>query len=78
MSSIKCKECRYFDPIKSVRSKVAEYGWCAIKSTYPTYEEIGQVFPPGVKRAEDPTQPAKPVIVKGEGVVANCTQVKAK
>lgn len=74
MADIKCKDCKHYAVIKSAKNRNPDYGWCNIRSVYPAIEEIGQVFPPNVKRMEDPAQPAKPYIVKGNSVVSFCTQ----
>lgn len=74
MNSLKCSDCKYYDAIKSGRSKVAVHGWCSVKSVYPFKEGPGQVFPPGVRRVESGELPAKPEIVEGAKVVKTCTQ----
>lgn len=78
MNTTKCKDCRFFDPIDTGRTKEPKHGWCAARSIYPTKESVGQVFPPGVKRMTDPTKPAKPVIVSANGVVVHCSEVQPK
>ena len=78
MSSIKCKDCRHYAVIKSAKNKNPQHGWCTIRSVYPAVEEIGQVFPPNVKRMEDPAQPAKPYIVKGDSVLSFCIKAQPK
>lgn len=77
-NTIKCKNCRHYDPIRSGQTKNPQHGWCSVKSVYPFKEEIGQVFPPGVKRASAPEELAKPEIVEGNKVLPNCILVKAK
>lgn len=70
-----CDTCEYFDPVlKGKHGKTVEtiWGWCAKKSLYPTKEGQGQIFPPGVKRANEGEMP-KPVIIRKGQVVSNCT-----
>lgn len=74
----KCKDCRHYDVIRSGQTKNPQHGWCAAKSVYPYQEEIGQVFPPGVKRASSPGELAKPEIVEGNRVLSFCVLVKPK
>lgn len=78
MSNLKCKDCKYYEVIKSARNRNPEHGWCTVRSVYPAVEELGQVFPPNVARMDDPAKPAKPYIVKGNGVVSFCTKGQAK
>lgn len=78
MNTLKCENCRHYDPIKSGRSKTAFHGWCSVKSVYPFKEGSGQLFPPGVRRADSPESPAKPEIVEGAKVVRTCTQAVKK
>jgi hypothetical protein len=78
MNKVKCKDCRHYDTIRSGQTKNPQHGWCAAKSIYPFKESVGQVFPLNVKRRESAEIPAKPEIVTGAGVVANCSQVSAK
>jgi hypothetical protein len=77
-NKIKCKDCRNYDPIRSGQTRNPQHGWCAVKSIYPFKEEVGQVFPPGVRRVESPDELAKPTIVEGNKVIPGCIQVKAK
>ena len=78
MNTVKCKDCRFYDAIRSAKSKNPQHGWCTIKSTYPHKEELGQVFPPGVKRAATPDSPAKPEIVAGDSRIETCIAVVQK
>lgn len=78
-NTVKCKDCRHYDVIKSGQTKFPQHGWCSIKSIYPMLEERGgPTFPPGVKRMDAPDKPAKPEIVEGNGVVVNCGMVSPK
>lgn len=73
MNDKPCATCVHFDPIVvGGNRKPGRHGWCAVQSTYPTYEQPGQVFPDGVKRAE-PDALAKPHIVTAKGIVRMCT-----
>jgi len=79
MNKVKCKDCRHYDVIRSGQSNNPQHGWCSVKSIYPMQEELGgPVFPPGVRRMDRPDAPAKPEIVEGNGVVANCVKVSPK
>ena len=77
MNTKPCKLCVFYEPqviYNNNVKNVAEHGWCAKKSIYPLKEEYAQVFPPDVQRAEQP----KPVIVWGEKIVPNCTDILVK
>lgn len=79
MNTMKCKDCRHYDVIRSGKTRNPALGWCAVKSIYPMNEERGgPVFPAGVRRRESPDEPAKPEIVHGSNVVPHCSQAKAK
>lgn len=76
MADKPCQECQNYDPI--IRGvKEGRHGRCAAQSTYPAAEQKGQVFPPGVARAE-PGELAKPVIVVGTETVRGCNLFRAK
>ena len=76
MADKPCETCLYYDPI--IRGmRPGRHGRCAMKSTYPAAQQPGQVFPPGVKRAE-PGELAKPLIVVGKEVASNCSVYRAK
>ncbi len=77
MAEDPCKKCQHYDPIKKGKDKEARHGWCSIQSLYPAREQSGQVFPPGVRRAQ-PGELAKPVIVIGNDVVKHCTLFRSK
>jgi len=70
-----CTSCEHFDPVLrgqpggTVRETV--WGWCTLRSIYPTKEGPGQKFPEAVRRAEE-GQLAKPYIVKKGQVVLHC------
>jgi hypothetical protein len=67
MNTVKCKDCRHYDVIRSGQSSNPKHGWCAAKSIYPMKEEVGgPLFPPGVARRDRPD------------VVTNCTKVSPK
>jgi hypothetical protein len=71
-----CKDCQNYDPI--IRgAKEGRHGRCAVQSVYPAAEQKGQIFPPGVARAE-PGELAKPAIVVGSEIVRGCLQFRAK
>jgi hypothetical protein len=76
MNTVKCKECKNYDVIRSGQTKTPRHGWCSVKSVYPFQEGPGQVFPEGVKRVAEATMPAKPEIVMGDNVIGSCTQVR--
>lgn len=78
MNTLKCMQCRFYDPIKSAKRPNASHGWCAVKSIYPFKEGPGQQFPSGVRRVDSPEKPAKPMIVRGDEVVTPCTEVRSK
>jgi hypothetical protein len=79
MNTVRCKDCRNYDVIRSGKSKNPQHGWCAAKSIYPMKEEVGAApFPPGVQRRDSADVPAKPEIVLGDGVVSNCSKVFPK
>ena len=78
MNKVKCKDCRHYDTIRSGQTKNPQHGWCAVRSIYPFKESVGQVFPPGVRKQPSEDIPAKPEIVTGAGIVANCSKVAAK
>ena len=75
MNTLKCKDCKNYDVIRSGKTKTPRHGWCSVKSVYPFKEGPGQVFPDGVRRVASATTPAKPEIVAGDGIVSNCTRV---
>ena len=76
MADKPCNTCQNYDPI--IRgTKEGRHGRCAVKSTYPAHEQKGQVFPPGVARAE-PGELAKPVIVVGTEVMKACGVYRIK
>lgn len=78
MADKPCNTCKNYDPITVRDGKDAgRHGRCAAQSTYPAVEQPGQKFPPGVKRAAL-GEPAKPVIVEGDGLVAACTLYRSK
>jgi len=78
-NQVKCKDCRHYDVIKSGQTKNPVHGWCAIKSIYPMYEEVGgPTFPPGVRRMDRPDVPAKPEIVEGNKAIPHCQKVSPK
>jgi hypothetical protein len=77
MNTKPCSQCLFYDPqviFTNNRKGYAAHGWCAKKSVYPQKEEYDQTFPPDVQRREQ----AKPVIVWGDRVVANCVDVLVK
>lgn len=78
MNTVKCGDCKFYDPLVSGHVKRPAHGWCAARSTYPMKEGPGQVFPPGVKRMTSEGKPSKPFIVTGAGIVETCTQVVRK
>lgn len=78
MNKVKCRDCRHYDVIRSGQTKNPAHGWCAAKSIYPFKEDVGQVFPPGVRQSASADVPAKPEIVSGSGVVASCSKVSPK
>ena len=71
MNGLPCGNCKLFDPILGPGEKATRRGMCIPRSTYPTYEGPGQVFPPGVPRAPV-GELAKPFIVKRDQVVGPC------
>jgi hypothetical protein len=72
MNTHACGTCAKFDQMVGPRNKKQDFGWCAARSVYPFREGPGQVFPPGVKRVDDPAKPAKPLIVFQNRVDAGC------
>jgi len=76
MADFPCNNCQNYDPILR-GSKEGRHGRCAVKSTYPAVEQKGQVFPPGVARAE-PGELAKPLIVVGAETIRGCSDFRAK
>lgn len=76
MSDRPCKECNNYDVIIRGKRETA-HGWCAAKSTYPTNEGPGQVFPDGVRRAAA-GEMAQPVIVKGDSIETRCAEFREK
>jgi hypothetical protein len=79
MNTLKCKDCRHYDTIRSGQSKNPQHGWCAARSIYPMHEEIGgPTFPPGVQRMDRPDVPAKPEIVSGSSVATHCMKASSK
>lgn len=76
MADKPCETCAYYDPIMR-GTREGRHGRCAEKSVYPYAEERGQVFPPGVKRAELGER-ARPVIVMGKETVVSCGTYRAK
>lgn len=78
INSKPCKDCANYAPIKvGDGKKQARRGWCSVKSVYPAQEQPGQIFPPGVRRAQ-PGELAKPVIVVGNEVQSHCDQFREK
>ena len=75
MSVNPCAECAHYDPILRGTHE-ARHGRCAVKSIYPTREQAGQSFPPGVKRAVAGAL-AEPVIVIGVETVKTCMVFRA-
>jgi hypothetical protein len=78
MNTLKCQDCRFFDPIKPGRVSKASHGRCVKRSTYPGHQSAGQVFPAGAVREADPKVPAKPFVVEADGVVTTCTLAARK
>ena len=79
MNTVKCKDCKHYDVVRSGKTKNPKHGWCSVRSIYPMKEEAGgPSFPPGVQRMDRPDLPAKPEIVVGDAVVKNCIKVTPK
>lgn len=78
MNTNPCGKCKNFDPVLGPRNKANAFGWCAARSVYPAKEGPGQVFPPNVKRVDDPAKPAKPLIVYEDKVEAGCAFFQPK
>ena len=78
MNTVKCKDCRHYDVIRSGKTKAPKHGWCAARSIYPFKEGPGQIFPPGVQRVAAEGMHPTPEIVTGNSVVPNCPKVFAK
>jgi hypothetical protein len=73
-NTLRCSECKYFDPVTPPKGHTASHGWCVARSLYPFKEGPGQVFPPSARRVDSPEKLAKPVIVRTDEVVAACPQ----
>ncbi len=78
MADKPCNTCKNYDSITVRDGKdVGRHGRCAAQSIYPTVEQQGQKFPPGVKRAA-PGELAKPEVVMGEDIATTCTLYRSK
>lgn len=75
MNVIPCGQCKFYDQIVSTHGKKTKRGWCAQRSMYPAHEGPGQVFPDGVRRAEE-GELAQPFVVKGTKVLPGCPYAK--
>lgn len=75
MNKLECGKCAKYDPILGPNEKRTKRGWCIPRSIYPATEGPGQIFPPGVKRAEA-GELAKPFIVRDKQVVESCDMAK--
>lgn len=71
LNSNPCGGCVNFDRI----TPKGNHGRCAVQSIYPSHEQAGQVFPPGVKRAA-PGELAKPVIVSLTQIESGCAKYR--
>jgi len=78
MNTVKCKDCRHYDVIRSGKTKTPKHGWCAARSIYPFKENPGQIFPLGVRRVAEEGMLPTPEIVAGNSVIPNCPKVSAK
>lgn len=76
MADSPCIDCRNYDGIKKGLADTRR-GWCTVQSVYPAKEQVGQVFPPGVRRAE-PGQLAQPFVVVGSETVRNCETFRSR
>lgn len=80
MNKLKCSSCVHFDEqYKFVNGRRVPlwYGLCAKRTVYPAKEQDGQVFPEGVKRAEE-GQLAQPAIVQPGAVIPGCLDAMQK
>lgn len=71
MNTIKCGNCKLFDPILGPHEKPKRHGQCIPRSKYPAVEGPGQVFPAGVARVAV-GQRAEPFVVRREQLVEAC------
>lgn len=72
-----CSECRNYDPIVKGENKTTAHGWCVAKSTYPSDEPPGKVFPVGHVKAA-PGEKHRPYIVMGACIESHCSQFQEK
>lgn len=77
-NTLKCKDCKHYDPITPPKGRVGSHGWCVKRSKYPFKEGPGQTFPDGAQRVASAETPAKPYIVTNTGVVASCLTATPK
>lgn len=71
-----CGQCvHYHTHFKTVHGKqvALQYGWCSLKSIYPTVDRDGQRAPEGAVRAPE-GELAKPYIVWKDRVQLHCVQ----
>lgn len=68
-----CSDCQFYDPILKGMQPTPR-GWCVKKSLYPFRDSPGQQTPPNAKRVASMADLAKPHIVEGKKVVADCNQ----
>ena len=77
MNLIPCKSCAHFDQQFKYRNGKrgdAWYGWCKVRSTYPAKEwDPARPFDVDVKRVAAGTDRSKPLVVRTDGTLADCT-----
>lgn len=83
MNTMPCKNCRFYDPlIRNVKGvpQPRTQGRCAAVTVYPAVARDGQVFPEGVARAEEGTNPdpSQVKIVTGAEVQKACLHAQKK
>lgn len=78
MNENPCGKCAHYDRVLGPRNTANPFGWCAARSVYPAKEGPGQKFPAGVRRVDDPSKPAKPLIVYQDTVDRGCTRFQKK
>ena len=84
MNQIKCGECKKYHAMERPKRNKSggmiplKKGYCLDRSVFATNRPGNEVIPPGAKTAELEFGRHKPVIVREEQIVPNCTAARSK